>query len=46
MMLTINGINIFGIPDIVWLIDEMFVWLSGGQEAITCVNSEDNLCKH
>ena len=42
MMLTINGINIFGIPDIVWLIDEMFVWLSGGQEAITYVNIEDN----
>ena len=34
--------TIFGIPDIVWLIDEMIVWLRGGQEAITCVNIEDN----
>ena len=32
----------FGILDIVWLIDEIFVWLRGGQEAITRINIEDN----
>ena len=42
MTLTNNGMNIFGIPDIVWLIDEMFMWVRGGQEAITCVNIEDS----
>ena len=34
--------NIFGIPGILWLIDEIFVWLRGDQEAITCVNIEDS----
>ena len=28
--------------DIVWLINEMFMWLRGGEEAITCVSIEDN----
>ena len=30
------------IPDIVWLINEMFVLLGGGQEAITGANVEGN----
>ena len=34
--------KLFGIPDIMWLINEMFVWLRGGQEAITYVSIEDN----
>ena len=43
MILSNDGIKyIFEIPDIVWLINEIFVWFRGGQEAITCVNIEDN----
>ena len=42
MVLT-NNSTVFGIPDIVWLINEIFVWLGGDQEAITCVNIEDNI---
>ena len=34
--------NIIGIPVIMWLIDEIFVWLRGGQEAITYINIQDN----
>ena len=29
------------IPDIMWLANEIFVWLGGDQEAITCINIED-----
>ena len=45
--ILIHGINqqwysFVEIPDIVWLINEIFVWLGGDQEAITCVDIEDN----
>jgi len=28
------------IPDTVWFINQFFLWLRGGQEAIICVNIE------
>ena len=27
--------KLFGIPDIMWVINEMFVWLNGGQQIYT-----------